>query len=212
MPESVDRVTLRRAVRELASGDPHLARSHARLGDPPLWARRPGFATLVHIILEQQVSLASARAAFDRTAAACGGRFTPAAFLALSDETLRVCGFSRQKAGYARDLARAVAHGRLSLGGLRALDDAEARGVLEAQRGIGRWTADIYLLMALRRPDVWPATDLALVAAVREVVGVPGPLDAPAMDALADRWRPWRSVAARMLWHSYLASRGRALG
>ena len=131
--------------------------------------------------------------------------------LSFDDEQLRGFGFSRQKTGYARDLARAVLDGRLDLAALGALDDEAARAALMTQRGLGRWSADIYLLMALRRADVWPATDLALLVAAHEVKGLPARPDTGQMELLAEAWRPWRSVAARMLWHAYLASRGRPL-
>jgi DNA-3-methyladenine glycosylase II len=167
--------------------------------------------TLVHIILEQQVSLASARAAHDRLRVACGGRITPGAFARLDDATLRTVGFSRQKAGYARELGAALAAGRLSLAGIAAAPDEPARATLLAQRGIGRWSADIYLLMALRRPDVWPEGDIALQAALRDAWSLSArPTDDEAR-RMSEAWRPWRSVAARMLWQAYLISRGRPL-
>jgi DNA-3-methyladenine glycosylase II len=207
----LDGTALRLAARELAARDPRLGRLLRAHGTPPLWARPPGLASLVRIILEQQVSLGSARAAFERLRAATGGRITPRAFLRLDDAALRAAGFSRQKSGYARDLARAIVDGTLDLGALAALPDDEARRVLMAQRGIGRWSADIYLLMALRRPDVWPTGDLALLAAMETALELPQrPGDEDAL-RLAEAWRPWRAVAARMLWTAYLASRGRPL-
>ena len=136
-----------------------------------------GFPTLVHIILEQQVSLASARAAFDRLQTAVSP-LTPEGFLTLDDVRLKQIGFSRQKTGYARHLARAILAGELDLPGLQDLDDAAARAALLKMKGIGPWSADIYLLMVLRRPDVWPAGDLALAIATQEVNGsrpYPGP-------------------------------------
>ena len=200
--------SLRVAVGQLAERDPDLGAVVARFGAPPLWDRVTGFATLVHIILEQQVSLASARAAFDRLTEAVDP-LAPAAFLRLGDAELLAIGFSRQKARYARELAAAVLDGSLDLDGLAALDDGEARDALLAQSGIGPWTATIYLLMCLRRPDVWPAGDIALQQAVAEVKALPGRPDPSRMDELAEPWRPWRAVAARILWHHYLSSRGR---
>ena len=199
------RARLAEAVSELAGNDADMARVIDRHGFPPLWARPPGFATLVHIILEQQVSLASARAAYTRLADAVG-KVTPEAVLALDDDTFRACGFSRQKTGYARDLAATIADGRLCLRSLSRLSDDEARVALTRVRGIGRWTADIYLLMALRRADVWPRGDLALVVAIREVKGLdsrPGP---EAFAAMGEPYRPWRAAAARVLWHHYLST------
>jgi DNA-3-methyladenine glycosylase II len=157
------------------------------------------------------VSLASARAAHDRLRLACGGRITPAALARLDDATLRAVGFSRQKAGYARELGVAVASGRLSLPAVAGAPDDEARTMLIGQRGIGRWSADIYLLMALRRPDVWPEGDIALLAAIGEAWSLSArPSDDEARER-AEAWRPWRSVAARMLWQAYLVSRSRPL-
>jgi DNA-3-methyladenine glycosylase II len=188
----------------LAQRDPVLGDVLARLGPPPLWARPPGFGTLVHIILEQQVSLASARAAFVRLQAAADP-LTPAAFLRLDDATLKAIGFSRQKMRYARHLAEALSDGRLDLAALAALDDDAVRARLQAIKGIGPWSAEIYLLMALRRADAWPAGDLGLAVAAQELLGLaqrPTPLT---LAELAEGWRPWRAVAARLLWHHYLS-------
>lgn len=195
--------SLARAARELARRDPDLGGVLARHGVPPLWDRPPGFPTLILVILEQQVSLASARAAYDRLAAACGA-VTPEAFLDLDDAHLRQIGFSRQKAGYGRALAERMRSGAFDLHALGDLDDAGARAALVALKGVGAWTADIYLLMALRRPDVWPRGDLALVKAAAALKGTPARPTPEAWEALAEPWRPWRSVAARMLWQHYL--------
>ncbi|MGE5226453.1 MAG: DNA-3-methyladenine glycosylase family protein [Planctomycetaceae bacterium] len=200
--------SLLRAAHDLAARDPALARSVERFGPPPLWAREPSFATLVHLILEQQVSLASAQAAFDRLRAASGGRVTPGAFLLLDDDDLRAIGFSRQKTAYGRDLALALSDG-FDLADLSALPDDEVRARLTALRGIGRWTADVYLTMCLLRPDVWPHGDQALATGAAELLGL---LDRPTFDALevlAERWRPYRAVAARIIWYHYLGVRGR---
>jgi DNA-3-methyladenine glycosylase II len=198
--------SLARAVRELAARDPDLARVLERHGVPPLWAREPGFPTLVLLVLEQQVSLASARAAFDRLLAAVG-TLSPSSFLPLDDVKLRAIGFSRQKAGYTRDLARALLDGSLDLAAVAALPDDEARTALTQLRGIGAWTADVYLTMALRRPDAFPSGDLALLVAAQRVKRLdrrPTPLE---LEALAEPWRPYRAAAARLLWHSYLSER-----
>ena len=200
--------TLARAVDHLATVDGDLGAVVGRFGRPPLWDRPEGFPTLAHIILEQQVSLASAKAAFDRLAAAVDP-LTPDAFLRLDDAQLLAIGFSRQKARYVRLLATALLDRSLDLDGLGALDDESARTTLLAQPGIGPWTATIYLLMVLRRPDVWPAGDIALQQAIAEVKSLPGRPDVARMDAIAEPWRPWRAVAARILWHHYLSSRGR---
>lgn len=198
------------AVAELSARDADLAGIVGRFGAPPMWARSPGFPTLVHIMLEQQVSLASARAAFDRLVAAVGV-LTPHRFLELDDEVLLAAGFSRQKTRYVRNLAQAIESGLLDLDGLAGLADEDAHRALVAMTGIGPWTASIYLLMALRRPDVWPTGDLALVTSIAQVKGLAYRPDAIEMEALAEPWRPWRSVAARLFWHDYLGRRGSGL-
>ena len=202
--------SLLRAVRTLSTGDSALAASVERFGPPPLWAREPSFATLVHLILEQQVSLASALAAFDRLRIATGD-VTPAAFLTLDDGTLRAIGFSRQKAGYARDLATALNDG-FDLAALERMTDDEVRRSLISLRGIGRWTADVYLTMCLLRPDVWPHGDQALATGAVELLGLPERPTFDGLEALSERWRPHRAVAARIIWHHYLGTRGRLDG
>ena len=196
------------AVEELAARDPDLATIVAKYGPPPLWDREPGFPTLLHIILEQQVSLASARAAFDRLRAAADP-LSPARFLELTDDELLAIGFSRQKARYGRALAEAVAAGTLDLEQLHGLDEAAVHEALQAVPGIGPWTSTIYLLMVLLRPDLWPTGDIALAAAVGEVKGLGRRPDGAEMESLGEAWRPWRSVAARLFWHDYLSRRGR---
>lgn len=199
--------TLAGAVADLAGRDPALARVVDQYGPPPLWAREPGFPTLLHIILEQQVSLASARAAFDRLRLA-RDPLTPAALLELDDRELLEIGFSRQKTRYGRELARAVADGRLDLAALPRMGDDAVDASLTALPGIGPWTATIYRLMVLGRPDAWPVHDIALAQAVADLRGLPKRPDAREMAVLADHWRPWRAVAARILWHHYLSTAG----
>jgi DNA-3-methyladenine glycosylase II len=207
----LDGAALRLAARELAARDPHLGRLLREGGTPPLWARRPGYGTLVRIVLEQQVSLGSARAAYERLRRAAGGRVTPRTVLRLDAEALRAAGLTRQKSRYTLALARAVADGDLDLAEVGTMPDDAARHALTVHPGIGRWSADIYLVMALRRADVWPVGDLALLTALGETTGLPArATDADAL-AAAEAWRPWRAVAARMLWQAYLASRGRPL-
>ena len=189
----------------LAERDADLATVYGRFGPPPLWGREPGFPTLVYIILEQQVSLASARAAFQRLAAAISP-VTPQAFLRLGDEELKAIGFSRQKTGYGRLLAQAILDGEIDLAGLAALDDDAVRAQLMKLKGVGRWSADIYLMEALLRPNVWPTGDLALAIAVQRVkrlAAVPGPAE---LEAIGEAYHPWRAVAARMFWHYYLSN------
>lgn len=178
-----------------------------RYGYPPLWARRPGFASLLRIILEQQVSLASAQAIYHRLATAVE-QVSPADILALGTIGLQRLGLTRQKASYACGLAEQILGGHLVLDRLGRYDDDEACERLMRVRGVGAWTASIYLLMALRRPDIWPPGDLALHKALGRLEGsawVPSVAEA---EQLATRWRPLRAVAARILWHGYLAERG----
>ena len=194
---------LKRAAFKLAAVDPDLGRVVERLGPPPLWDREPGFATLVHIILEQQVSLASARAAFDKLMLALP-ELNPRSFLALGDRQLKEIGFSGQKGRYCRELACAVVDGSLDLDGLAELGDDDVRTELVKITGIGPWTAEIYTLMVLGRPDVWPQGDLALYKAAQNIKGLDRPPTRDEFQELGKAWRPWRSVAARILWHHYL--------
>jgi DNA-3-methyladenine glycosylase II len=203
---SLTEATLLDAVRELCSRDPDLAAIVRRYGPPPLWARPNTFATLVHTVLEQQVSLASAQAAFDRLVGATG-RLTPAAFLALDDARLLRIGFSRQKARYVRLLAGEVDSGRLDIAGLESMDDEQVSERLLALTGIGPWTVSVYLLLVLLRPDVWPATDLALATALTDAKGMDRRPNSVELEAMGEQWRPWRSVAARLFWHDYLSRR-----
>ena len=203
--ERLTQRSLRTAAAELGATDPALGASLELYGPPPLWAREPSYATLVHLILEQQVSLASAQAAFDRLTDALGA-VEPRPLLRLSDEQLRSIGFSRQKTGYARSLAEAVEDG-FDLATLERLTDEEVRAILMAHRGIGRWTADIYLTMCLLRPDVWPQGDLALATSARELLELEHRPNNSELAAIAERWHPYRAVAARILWHDYLGRR-----
>jgi DNA-3-methyladenine glycosylase II len=190
-------------VIELTRRDADLARIFQRLGAPPTWFRKPGFPTLVHIILEQQVSLASAQAAFDRLQEAASP-LSPANFLMLDDPTLKAIGFSRQKAAYSRELAESILDGSLDLDALEQMEDDTVRSELLQIKGIGPWTADIYLLMALRRPDVWPSGDLALTKAMQSAKRLASRPTPGQMSEIALRWRPWRGIAARILWNDYL--------
>ena len=202
--DKLDDRSFKRGLRFLVKHDPALASIVKQLGPPPMWTRPPGFRTLVFLILEQQVSLASARAAMDRLLAAARP-LTPRSFLELSDAKLKAIGFSRQKTLYCRELAHVLLDGKLSLTALAKMEDSAARAELVKLKGIGTWTADNYLLMALRRPDIWPSGDLALAVAVQEIKQwkmrpTPGELEAIGLS-----WRPWRAVAARLLCHYYLS-------
>jgi len=195
------------AARELCGRDADLAAVITKYELPPLWQREPGFPTLLYIILEQQVSLASARALYSRLQQAVRP-LTPGRFLKLTESEMRQMGFSRQKTHYTRLLADAIQRRRLKLSQLHALEDHLAREQLMALKGIGNWTADIYLLSALRRPDIWPIGDLALATAVQEVKRLRQRPSPEKLETMSAPWRPWRAVAARLFWHAYLCKRG----
>ena len=192
-----------KAVRELAARDADLGRVVEAFGRPPMWDRDQGFPTLILLILEQQVSLASARATFAKLNDAVG-ELTPRRLLKLDDTEMRALGISRQKTRYTRLLAEAVADGELDVDALPALPDDDVREQLTRITGIGQWTADVYLLMSLKRPDIWPVGDLALAVAAQEVKGLEDRPKADALTEIGEPWRPWRAVAARILWHYYL--------
>ncbi len=202
----LDRPQVIAAVRTLVRGDPALRMVVRCHGFPPLWARPATFATLLRIVLEQQVSLASARATFRRLQEAVPA-VTPPVVDALGPEGLRRLGFTRQKAGYACALADWILSGRLRLAALHRRSDAAVREELMQVPGIGAWSADIYLLMALRRPDVWPSGDLALHRSLQRTCQLRHLPSADEAATIARRWIPWRAVAARLLWHAYLAER-----
>lgn len=195
-------------VRGVATLHAHLAAELDEHGVPERWSRPPGFPSLVLLILEQQVSLASAAAAYARVRARAGS-MTPAALLATTPEQLREDGVSRQKDRYLRALATAVETGELDLDALSTLPDDEVAARLTALPGIGRWTAEAYLLACLDRPDVWPIGDRALQVAVAERLGLVEVPVGVALEELGEQWRPHRSTAARLLWHGYLSRRGR---
>lgn len=205
-PEKLTLETMLEGVTFLSAIDPDLANIYANLGLPPLWAREPGFPTLVHIILEQQVSLASAKAAFMKLQVAAGV-VTPETFLKYKDDELKGFGFSRQKTAYCRMLAQSILNNDIDLGSLHTMDDTSVHSALLKLKGIGPWTADIYLLMVLLRPDSWPSGDLALAAAVQEIKKHPHRPSPQELELIAAPWRPWRAVAARLLWHFYLSKR-----
>jgi len=193
---------LRERLEELAQQDADIARAYAAAGTPAMRARPAGFATLLNAILAQQVSAQAAEAIRRRLFAALAAP-TPAAFLALDDAALRAAGLSRQKIGYGRGLAAALAEGSLNLARLHRLADEAAIAELVRIKGIGRWTAEIYLLFALRRPDIWPVDDLAVQVAVQRMKGLPERPGRAEMGELGEAWRPWRSVVARLMWHYY---------
>ena len=192
----------------LSARDSDLARLFAVDGVPPLWARKPCFSTLIHIILEQQVSLASAMAMYCRLLDNLVP-FTPDTFVKTGSPYLRSLGVTRQKAAYCIHLANAILENRLDLKALSKMDDPDVLQTLTQIKGIGPWTAGIYLLMALRRPDVWPPGDIALMNTLRKVKSLEAYPSPSTLSDITEVWRPFRSVAARMLWHHYLSEKAR---
>lgn len=203
---SFDEQSLPVLCKQLADAHPVFATILKAYGPPPFWNRTPSFATLVHIILEQQVSLASAKAAFLQLQQHIG-HVTPENLLALTDEALRSCYFSRQKTVYARALATAVQNNTLDIAALQHLPDDAVRLQLTAIKGIGNWTADVFLMMTLHRTDCFPGGDIALLASVRENAGLAPGTSREIILQLAEAWRPYRTVAAFMLWHAYIKKR-----
>lgn len=194
-----------KALTILAQRDPDLRAVITKFGKPPIWRRPRGFETLVLLILEQQVSLASARAAYDRLIVTAV-ELAPEKMLMLRGEEYRAAGVSRQKARYIRHLSECILDRSLRIDRLGRMDDDDVRTHLMQVKGIGPWTADVYLLMALMRPDVWPAGDIALQAAVDGIKGLGARPTLEELTQIGENWRPWRSVAARILWHHYLSS------
>lgn len=197
--------TFNKALTILAQRDPDLGAVIAKFGNPPIWRRPRGFDTLILLILEQQVSLASARAAYDRLTVTAT-ELIPEKMLGLRDEEFRAAGVSRQKTRYIRHLSDCVLDRSLRIDRLGRMDDDAVRAQLTQVKGIGAWTADVYLLMALMRPDVWPVGDIALQAAAHGIKGLDARPDQDQLTKIGEAWRPWRSVAARILWHHYLSS------
>ncbi|HEV8159535.1 MAG TPA: hypothetical protein VGP58_10925 [Pyrinomonadaceae bacterium] len=204
MIKTLDENNLITACKKLSKQDKDLAFIFQTYGLPPLWAREAGFATLIHIILEQQVSVASALSAFDKLRGKLNGEITPENLLSLSDAEMKAAYFSRQKTVYARDLAQNILNGNLDLNRFGNLSNEEIKHELKKIKGIGDWTADIYLLMAMLRADVMPKGDLALHVAWQRLNRLQYRPTSDEFLLIAERWKPLRSVAARLLWHFYL--------
>ena len=194
-------------IQILCDRDRDLRNVVENFGEPPIWIRPAGFPTLVHIVLEQQVSLASARAAYEKLKRAIGEDFTPELFLRLSDDELKLCGFSRQKIAYTRNLASAIVSGDLDLTALENLSDDAVKKELIKLKGIGRWTADVYLLMCLCRADAFPVGDLGLIVGAQEVKNLEQRPTPDELELIGEIWKPLRAVAARIIWHHYLSRR-----
>jgi DNA-3-methyladenine glycosylase II len=189
----------------LASKDPDLAAIVKAYGYPPLWSRPNTFETLVHIILEQQVSLASALSALNKLRERLQ-ELTPARLLLLTDEEMRACYCSRQKTSYIKYLAEALLSGQLNLAALEDMPDNEVRAKLVALKGIGNWTADVYLMFVLQHPDIFPIGDLAAVKAMKRVKNLSANTTKEQMMEIAAQWRPFRTIATMLLWHYYLSA------
>lgn len=206
MIKTLDEENLITACEELSKNDSDLAFIFRTFGEPPMWKREANFATLVLIILEQQVSVASAKACFDKLCKTIE-TVSPADFLKLNDAELKSVGFSRQKISYVRGLAEAALDGKLDLTTLETLPDDRVKHELKKLKGIGDWTSDIYLLMALQRPDVMPKGDLALHIAWQKLKNLEHRPNSNEFVKLAEKWKPLRAVAARLLWHFYLSAK-----
>ncbi|MCW2237976.1 DNA-3-methyladenine glycosylase family protein [Azospirillum canadense] len=195
----------------LSSLDPIFAES-LRVGGAEIrdFTRPDGFPGLLRLIIEQQLSTKVAAALWEKLLGMVG-TVTPDAILALPDEDLRACGLSRQKIGYARGLAQTVADGRLDIAAIHGMDDEEAIAALVTLKGIGRWTAEIYLMMALGRPDIWPVGDLAIQLGVQRLKGWAEKPTPAQLLAVAEPWRPHRSLAAKLVWHHYVALQEQAV-
>lgn len=177
-------------------------------GYPPFWNRKANFETLVHIILEQQVSLSSVRAALNKLKEKLGA-ITPQKILLLTDAELRACYLSRQKILYVKDLAQAIISKKLNLTQLSNLSDDIAKEELMKIKGIGEWTATVYLMMALQRVDLFPAGDIGIIVSIKEEKGLHENPSKGDIKELAESWKPYRTLAAYILWHSYLSKRKR---
>ncbi len=191
---------------EVAKRDTSLQLVLDRHGYPPMWTRSNTFATLIHIILEQQVSLASAKAAFNKLKQKIG-RITPEKLRQLSDEEMRACYFSRQKTVYARHLAETMIAGKIKLKDCVNHHDDQIRLQLRQVKGVGDWTIDVYLLFALQRTDIFPVGDLAMINALKEIKQLNKDVSKQSILRIADNWRPYRSIATMILWHHYISIR-----
>jgi len=194
---------LSKAVKYLSKKDIDLGSLYEADGVPPLWARRTGFATLIKIILEQQVSLASAKAVYRKLVKNINP-FTPKRFEELGITYLKSLGVTRQKSSYCINIAAAILDDKLDLKSLNNMNNNDAKEILIRIKGIGSWTADIYLLMALRRSDIWPSGDIALASSMLKIKRLRSYPTYEKQIKIAEKWQPYRSVAARMLWQHYI--------
>jgi len=207
MYQQFDSDNFKKICNKLARSDKHLRLIIKEHGHPPMWTRPATFQTLILFILEQQVSLASAYAAFKKLRQKIGN-VTPGKILLLSDDELRACYFSRQKIIYARELAKAVQSKQLNLKKISSAHEDEVRHELKKIKGIGDWTVDVYLMHSLQRTDLFPLGDIALVNSLKEVKKLHPKITKEKMLAIAEPWRPYRTIAAMILWHAYIQKRG----
>ncbi|MCB2109362.1 MAG: DNA-3-methyladenine glycosylase 2 family protein [Rhodobacteraceae bacterium] len=194
---------LTRHLRALGRRDPHISRGVREAGTPKSRGHAPGFPTLIRIIIDQQVSTAAGLAIWRKLEAVCDGKVDARVLLDLGHAKLRANGFSNQKANYALGVAEAVRDGALDFDVLETLDDDAVRSALTALKGIGPWSADIYLMFAMGRPDIWPVGDLALQHGARLLMNLRKKPTPERLDKIGEAWRPYRSSAALMLWHYY---------
>ncbi len=190
----------------LTERDDDLKNVITQFGYPPLWSRVPSFTTLIHIILEQQVSLTSAKAAFLKLESKIG-HITPEKVLSLTDDEMKACYFSRQKINYARHLAKAIVNGDLNIEHLNDLPDDVIRTELKKVKGIGDWTVDVFLMMVLHRCDCFAAGDIALIKSIKEVKGLKPLTSKEEIISFTAQWKPYRTIAAYLLWHAYIKKR-----
>ena len=192
---------------QLADKDESLRSIIETYGLPPMWTRPATFQTLILTILEQQVSLAAAFAAYKKLRAKIGF-VTPKKILSMSDEELRACYFTRQKIVYARGLAKAIIDKNITIKKFVELTDDEVRSSLIQLKGIGHWTVDVFLIHALQRSDIFPLGDIALVNSLKLIKQLPPDTTKEAMLAIAESWRPYRTIASMLLWHAYIQRKG----
>lgn len=193
---------------QLAKADEDLDNIIIAYGYPPLWTRPNTFESLVHIILEQQVSLASALAALNKLKERLP-ELTPANILSLTDQELKACYFSRQKTLYTRSLAEALLNKQIDLEELNQLDNETVRNALTKLKGIGNWTVDVYLMFVLGRTDIFPVGDLAAVNALKRIKSLPLNTTKDEILDISGKWKPYRTVASMILWHYYLSQKTR---
>lgn len=206
MPTAFNQYNFHALCDAVAANDPHLQAVIDTHGYPPFWSRTPSFETLIHIILEQQVSLASAKAAFLKLQNMVG-QITPEGVLLLTDDAFKACYFSRQKTAYARHLAQAVVAGDLIFEDLANKTNDDIRAALKQIKGIGDWTVDVFLMMALQRTDVFAPGDIALLKSIKEVKGLSADTPKEVLLQIAAQFAPYRTIAAFILWHAYLEKR-----